>query len=403
MKLPISGQGIILFKYKYPVPHLLQDESKIKIKTTKEEPECKLILYDITKKNQLFITITETSVKVIDNENEYKDPDNNSGLVPLDGAYYWLSIDSQNQQIYVGIGEPRLETVIYKYKWGHEKKKYLESHYKIKQIKDTKWFYQRNQYEFSFIKIIKDPITQTIPLKVKHTHDLTMTDIASQKYLPKANLSLVSQKLYDCISGINFILDDTEFPEFSKAIEYSIATPGLWCNKTLQDKSTEFDPKEPNIKETYLRITLGQNNGESPGIPYVMEIWPSGHYSPIHSHANASAVIRVLHGSINVKLYPFLCGQKDALEPFAITDFNTDDITWISPTLNQTHKLENIGEPTCITIQCYMYEDDNINHYDFFDYLDSDGKTQQYEPDSDMEFIEFKQLMKKEWSKRTSN
>jgi hypothetical protein len=44
-----------------------------------------------------------------------------------------------------------------------------------------------------------------------------------------------------------------------------------------------------------------------------------------------------------------------------------------------------------------MYKNDNTSHYDYFDYVDADGKTQQYEPDSDMEFLAFKALMKKEW------
>ena len=28
---------------------------------------------------------------------------------------------------------------------------------------------------------------------------------------------------------------------------------------------------------------------------------------------------------------------------------------------------------TCVTIQCYMYDEDNHKHYDFFDYLDGEG------------------------------
>lgn len=206
--------------------------------------------------------------------------------------------------------------------------------------------------------------------------------------------------MYDCISGKKFVLNDKDFPDFSDAIEYSIATKGLWCNTTLANKSKEFNKDKPNLLETYLRITLGSNNGESPGIPYVMEIWPPAHYSPIHNHANANAIIRVLHGSIHVKLFAFLCEEKDGINPFAEADFKKDDITWISPTLNQTHQLVNIGKPTCITIQCYMYDETNKSHYDYFDYIDGDGNKQQYEPDSDMDFVEFRELMKKEWSKR---
>lgn len=231
---------------------------------------------------------------------------------------------------------------------------------------------------------------------IKNTDQLSMDDIAKNTYLPTCYLSTTSQKLYDCISGNNFILNTSDFPDFSKAIEYSIATPGCWCYEKLKSKSTEFNPDKPNLLETYLRITLGQNNGESPGIPYVMEIWPPEHYSPIHNHGGASAVIRVLHGEINVSLFPYLSNE---VEPFGKEDFEKDDITWISPTLNQIHQLRNLDtKVTCVTIQCYMYEGDDDGHYDYFDYLDDDGKTQQYEPDSDMDFIEFKQLMQKEWT-----
>jgi hypothetical protein len=71
---------------------------------------------------------------------------------------------------------------------------------------------------------------------------------------------------------------------------------------------------------------------------------------------------------------------------------------WISPTLNQTHQLRNVAKATCITIQCYMYDGGDDKHYDYFDYLDEKGATQQYEPDSDMEFLAFKDLMLEEWA-----
>jgi hypothetical protein len=369
MNFLIKGQGICLFKNK---------ETNININ-----------ICDTEQKNNLYF-IMNTHVKMYYNNIECNDPSNNSGVVALHGSYYWISVDSQNKQIYVGVGEPRLETVIYHYSFEKNKqnKKMLESLKIIDYEPSTNIF-----------KILKDPITQNIPMIVKDTDELTMSDIAKSTYLPKSNLSLISQKLFSCISGKKFVLND-DFPDFVKAIERSIITPGLWCNTTLQMKSKEFNKNKPNINETYLRITLGQNNGESPGIPYVMEIWPVGHYSPIHSHANASAVIRVLNGTINVKLFPFLCAEKDTILPFKKVDLKKEDITWISPSLNQIHQLQNLpgNKDVCITIQCYMYEDDNKKHYDYFDYLDSNGDKQQYEPDSDMDFINFKELMQKEWN-----
>jgi hypothetical protein len=50
-----------------------------------------------------------------------------------------------------------------------------------------------------------------------------------------------------------------------------------------------------------------------------------------------------------------------------------------------------------VTIQCYLYGDEDKAHYDYFDYLDGQGRKQQYEPDSDMDFVDFKALMKQEW------
>lgn len=371
-----SGQGVYLF-------------------STKDE--CSFsIVNDVLDGFDITFNLNGINVKRNSTGESLVDPDNKYGISKLNGAYYWFSLDSQNQTLIAGVGEARIENKEYFYHFSFTKeeedlrklnKKFLESINKVF-IKNT-----------TPIKLLRDPITQNVPLKVLNTNDITMDLVAKNEIMPTANLSLTSQKLYNCISGDKFILDTDDFPDFSKAIEHSIKTPGLWCYQKLKEKENEFSKDKPNPLETYLRITLGQNNGESPGIPYVMEIWPSNHFSPIHNHAGAEAIIRVLYGQINVSLFPFLCGEKDGIKPFAKADFNKDDVTWISPTLNQTHQLRNTNqEQTCITIQCYMYGDDNFVHYDYFDYVDVNGKIQQYEPDVDMDFVEFKKLMKDEWT-----
>lgn len=339
----------------------------------------------------LSIEFTDSGVSVISlpGGEPLEDPNNKKGLVYNPGAFYWFSLDSQNQVLYAGVGEARLETVLYTYRFSPalraSNKIFLESltHIVVHEDGDT-----------MPLKLLRDPITATVPLTVKGTSQLTMDDVASGAVMPMANLPQTSQKLYNCIAGPEFTLETDDFPDFYRAIEYSIATPGCWCYKTLKKKATEFNKDRPNPAETYLRITLGQNNGESPGIPYVMEIWPPQHFSPIHSHAGAEAVIRVLEGGINVSLFPFL---SDGVPPFKEGNFVKDDVMWISPTLNQIHQLRNIGKNTCVTIQCYMYDETNETHYDYFDYLDDAGLVQQYEPDSDMDFMAFKELMREEW------
>lgn len=311
-----------------------------------------------------------------------------SGLAIHSRAFYWVSLDAQKQCLRFGVGESRLETetFVYQFPISHATKLLLESL--------TNFSYDDEQ--ISLLRLLRDPILDNVPLKVKNTNDLTMDMIAKGTFLPKANLSTIAQKLYDNIAGTHFTLNTSDFPDFVDAIEHSIATPGCWCYEKLKEKAGEFGDKDP--KKVYLRITLGQNGGESPGIPYVMEIWPSGCYSPIHNHAGANAVIRVLHGQINVKLFPYLGTDK----PFGEALFSEGDITWISPTLNQFHKLQNPNEsgPTCITIQCYMYDENDLGHYDYFDYMSDDDKIQQYEPDSDLDFVEFKNKISQEWGKK---
>lgn len=376
-KLIIHGQGVFLFN-------------------NRDNSSCYFYIYDIDKKNGIYVKFTKKFVKVsqLPNNEPLIDNNNHSGLVNKRGVYYWFSIDSQNQKLQAGIGEARIENVIYQYSFPfineNERKK---NKYFLENLR----FIDFTNNTIVPLQLLRDPIISKIPLLVKGTNDLHMKDVAESIFLPKSHLSFIGQQLYDCISGEHFILNDIDFPDFSKAIEYSISTPGLWCYEKLKEKSTEFDKDKPNILETYLRITLNQNNGESPGIPYVMEIWPIGHFSPIHNHSAANAIIRVLHGKINVKLFSFL--SADEIEPFSEIQFVKDDITWISPTLNQVHQLKNDDDKeTCITIQCYMYDEKDREHYDYFDYLDADGNKQQYEPDSDMDFLLFKETMKQEWN-----
>ncbi len=377
LNLIVHGQGVFLFNS--------DSETSFRFNTK-------------DKSDGLIVNFTKDEVIVsrISNSDKYESQIKKSGISNKSGAYYWFSLDSQNQVFQAGIGEARVETAIYKYafeksdKLWEQNKIFLESIVSITVPNSIKP-----------IKLLKNPITTIVPLLVKNTNELTMDDIASNKFLPHSALSSSAQKLYDCVSGEKFVLDTDDFPEFSQAIEYSIATPGLWCNTRLKEKATEFG-KDPNPLETYLRITLGENNGESPGIPYVMEIWPVGHYSPIHNHSQANAIIRVLHGTINVSLFPFLCDDKNTVEPFAKKDFVKDDITWISSTQNQIHQLKNIGttNQTCITIQCYLYDSTDNVHYDYFDYLGENNSKQQYEPDSDMDFVAFKNKMREEWNNR---
>jgi hypothetical protein len=81
------------------------------------------------------------------------------------------------------------------------------------------------------------------------------------------------------------------------AIRHSLTTEGCVLKKVLDAKGALGN----EVNEKYLRMTLGASSGQSPGNPYVLELWPFGNKSPIHNHGNAYAIIKVLHGGLPVK------------------------------------------------------------------------------------------------------
>jgi hypothetical protein len=318
----------------------------------------------------------------------------------VDGyAYYWLSLDPGNGWVRYGLGEARLETEVL--------------HYQLTKAERTACREASQLHPSPAVekmRLLRDPIVTTVPLEVRSTDRLTMDDIAHNRYLPQAALPPACRQLYDTIAGPSFVLDADDFPELSQAIKYSIETEGCWCFEKLAEKQKTA----PRLHQVYLRITLGHNGGESPGIPFVMEIWPPQCFSAIHQHAGANAVIRVLHGRIHVSMFPYLrpapllvavqpaAAPPDEVFAFGERSFEQGAITWISPLLNQIHRLRNpepLGAQPCITIQCYQYDEDDAGHYPFFDY-DRDESLHQFEPDSDMDFVTFKEQMRKEWKER---
>jgi hypothetical protein len=375
-KFLIPGQGVFIFKFKTPITPGFSTELSFHNSDNSEGLRLilnidylKLLRYKAQNTQVLFETA--------------------KGLATDKNAFWWISLDTNNHCYRFGVGEARLETLVFEYFFpAKDSDAFLHS------LTD----YNFNAALIQPLRLLRDPVQQTVPLKVKGMDELTMKDIAASAFMPKANLNSIGQKLYENVAGKKFTLNDEDFPDFAEAIEYNIATPGCWCYESLKNKSE----KKPAgfSKQIYLRITLGQNGGESPGIPYVMEIWPPGCYSSIHNHAGANALIRVLHGEIKVHLYAYLGASKTYNPEGAV--FSKEDITWISPTLNQFHQLVNPNAqgPSCITIQCYMYDADDTGHYGYFDYIGAEDKIESYEPGSDCDFMRFREIIKEQWVNR---
>ncbi len=50
-----------------------------------------------------------------------------------------------------------------------------------------------------------------------------------------------------------------------------------------------------------------------------------------------------------------------------------------------------------------MYDANNEKHYDYFDYIDDNKNIVQYEPDSDSDFVKFKEIIRSEWNNLKSS
>ena len=239
------------------------------------------------------------------------------------------------------------------------------------------------------------PLTTNWPPLVIDSSKSTLDNLAGNHFIQSASLPEACRELYENVAAGDVSLDvpDTD-PKLTDAIKYSINTEGKILHKKLEEKSEKEGMG-------YLRVTVGHDRGASPGVPYVLEIWPKGSESPIHNHGNAYAVIKVLYGEINITVYNKT--WKDASTQEKLNSFvaKKGDVTWLSPNWYQTHKLSNLSSEFCATIQCYKYGSEDYLNWPYFDYLD--GKEEgvhEFYPDSDFDFLEMRKDLLQEYRER---
>ncbi|KAJ4172729.1 hypothetical protein NW754_002932 [Fusarium falciforme] len=239
------------------------------------------------------------------------------------------------------------------------------------------------------------PVTTDFPPLVVPQDQITLKQLEESSAMTWANLPEGCQKLYHNISGPNITVQSPSFPQLPEAIDQSCRDPNKVCGQILKKKAEKGEFKDP--LETYLRITVGDNLANSPGIPYVMEIWPPGHSSPIHQHGNASAVIRVLYGSIDVTWFDALKTNRMPKEINNPVRLSEGDMTWLGEKQYQIHQLKNNSDKVCITLQCYQFEKHDTIHDEAFHWMDKNLQIKDFIPNSDMAYGLFVQKMKEEW------
>jgi hypothetical protein len=383
-RLIVRGQGTVEIMQKEEIPF----ELRLSNSKNPHDGSAYSIILSVKKEQIKLSTSTGQSYESIDPLHT---------LQSEDGSWhrYWISFYEQDGNVKYGVGEIRSLFAVFDV--------VLPQRNKAQSVEKIQYLHMKlnnNNQELDHLKekfrfyIGKKPVSYDSPLFVVPNELYLLKHAVHHTAIPPSQLENPCRDLYDGI--INFKLNDADFPDFTDCIEKSIKNTNGWCRTKLMLKSSGFGAR--NLKTTYLRLTLGKQEGNAPGHQFVVEIWPPGHLSPVHSHSNAYAIIRVLHGEILLKLYPELRLNVKQYQPFEQI-CHEGQVTWILPNLNQTHQLKHVDlyGKCCITIQCYIYGSEDREHYECFDYIASDGKSiRQFDPKSDMDFYEFKDLMQRE-------
>ena len=182
-------------------------------------------------------------------------------------------------------------------------------------------------------------VTDTDPL-IYHPKMMTLTNMLKDKIIKilPSGLPTEGRKLYDYIENHGNVQEDKDL---INAINYSLDNEGCLLNTTLMKKMSKAKDK----KSTYLRVPFGYDASDigQPGQPLVLEIWPKGHYSPVHNHGNALAIIKLLSGTIKSEWYnPLSDNYYEKPEIIKSSYLYASNITWMTSCYYQTHKLINI-------------------------------------------------------------
>ncbi|KAJ8048127.1 hypothetical protein HOLleu_00305 [Holothuria leucospilota] len=405
---PVLGKGTLLFNIKRNSPFYIN----VTDKKDDDSRDVTSILLAVESGEAAFSIIAGRLIKTIERVKTPKDGD--VGYDPTQKVTYWFSYDSDNMTIKYGKGYCMEGTTLMKHTFKMDA---LKPHYFDPTTKKNVELYDTDPWSgsvslaefFGLSTEIADVMTDVekeicfspYPFKydrppvVRDSSLTNMFDIDLGKYTFSASLPEACKVLYENVTGANMSLDYGEQKyKLEDAIRHSIETPTCALGKCLEEKKGDFGPKN----EIYIRVTLGKNYGNSPGTPYVLELWPKDCGSPVHTHGNAFAVIRVLHGGLTIKYYN-KHKMDDPEAPIGQFDVKKDDVTWIAPNWYQAHRLWNYTNDYCATIQCYQYGERDDIHWPYFDYVDSETSvTDNFVPDSDFTFTDMYNIVMKEYA-----
>ncbi|CAD8194463.1 unnamed protein product [Paramecium pentaurelia] len=354
-------------------------------------------------RNQLLISSQDSRV-LLEDQKIVMQKNKLDQIVDTQGI--WIYLNKKTLNLNIGYGEARKETIV-----AHYIMESVQNSIKsIKQI--TIW---QESIPLNFLpQIISSQKGELKPIRI-HTKDHfipTLSSVILQKCQnifdlnqgkQAKNLASEIDDLYQQASQIE--LHQIEYFESGQQVQgvakfnlgdlihHSVTIEGCKLNQILKNKQETTQKNGLDPLMTYIRLGLGHFNKDSAGHQFVLEIWPFKHYSSIHDHAGQYGIVKVLQGIINVKIYAILSNAKHLMNPIKSLTCNQNDMTWLSPKLNQVHQLNNFYPQTAITLQCYKYSKKSQEKIKQFAYV-ANQQYKNFNPLSDFPDIELHTIFK---------
>lgn len=149
------------------------------------------------------------------------------------------------------------------------------------------------------------------------------------------------------------------------AIRHSLFSGGLLASilalKWAQDRSHppyirvacsgkgDYDHMASHLS---LKGTDEVEHGGDFGAPAVLEIWPSGHYSPIHAHGQTSGILLGLAGQIDIMLYDKLDWNAKKI---GLMTLRPGQVCWLNAEHFAVHKVACTMPPHTFGASFHVY------------------------------------------------
>ena len=407
-QFPVNGQGTFIYTRKFTG----KDETgEFAIVVTPEKLELGEKPHEYI---ALHVTPTKASFEKMEKCGESGIEKEGIGSEPKRLLSYWFSYDRDACTVKYGKGYRMVETTLLSHDFlENESREQLEKFFNAaKPIYVMVFFAGEDELAVktplieveSTFQFDENPLVGNYPPLVLDSDKVSLLDVDQNLFMFSSSLPLACKELYSNIR--NMELEYPAHPDFpgiklSDAIRYSLTTEGMMLAniiKKKQEKKKSDDAKS----EVYIRVTLGPDMRTGPGVSYVLELWPSKCKSPVHNHGASCAVIKVLFGQIQIKIFNKGGNPPTTTDFIKKFDAVKDDVTWMDSNWYQSHQLVNTTSDYCATIQCYKYAAGDKIHWPGFDFVAVGEQEQEHVldtfiPDSDATFQKMRNTVLKEY------